>query len=87
MAQRLCLCGRESEPDIRKRLSRDDADYSPFGQVTAIDDSGPLDVAGNQLVAFIRTARSANGNTGGQNDAMQTGNAFELLLNGPWLFR
>ena len=87
MAQRLCLRGRESEPDIQKRLSRDDADFSPFGQVIAIDNSGPLHVAGNQLVALIRSAGSANGNTGGQNDAMQTGNAFERFLNGSWLFR
>ncbi|CAN7322578.1 phosphonate metabolism protein/1,5-bisphosphokinase (PRPP-forming) PhnN [Pararhizobium sp. LjRoot255] len=52
LAQRLVARGRESEADILKRLQRQTPDILD-ADVTTIDNSGPLDIAGSRFAALV----------------------------------
>ena len=56
LASRLVLRGRESEEDILKRLQRRVPDLDA-PDVTTIDNSGPLDIAGNRFAALVDALR------------------------------
>ncbi|MCV9966240.1 phosphonate metabolism protein/1,5-bisphosphokinase (PRPP-forming) PhnN [Pararhizobium sp. BT-229] len=53
LAQRLVARGRESEADILKRLQRQAPDILDDADVTTIDNSGPLDIAGSRFVTLV----------------------------------
>ncbi len=53
LAKRLVARGRESEADILKRLQRQAPDIPDDADVTTIDNSGPLDIAGSRFVALV----------------------------------
>ncbi|MBW9065578.1 phosphonate metabolism protein/1,5-bisphosphokinase (PRPP-forming) PhnN [Rhizobium herbae] len=53
LAQRLVARGRESEADILKRLQRQTPDILDEADVTTIDNSGPLEIAGSRFVALV----------------------------------
>jgi ribose 1,5-bisphosphokinase len=53
LAQRLVARGRESEADILKRLQRQAPDILDDADVTTIDNSGPLDIAGSRFVSLV----------------------------------
>ncbi len=82
LAARLRLRGRESEADIQARLERPHADYSGFGDVFEIDNSGALEVAGERLVAIIEAASPHPG----QNERRQAESALDRFMNNSWPF-
>ncbi len=86
LTMRLRLRGRESEADIQKRLNRIDTDYSKFGDVITIDNSGPLDLAGNRLVAVINAPGSPSRAASNVKTAHQAEGAFERHLGSSWPF-
>lgn len=86
LAERLRVRGRESEDDIQRRLNRIDADYSGFGEVVTIDNSGPLDGAGNRLVALIEAAGYPVRAGSNVKIAHQAESAFERYLGSTWPF-
>ncbi len=59
LASRLVARGRESEQDILNRLKRQVPDIFDEPDVTTIDNSGPLDVAGSQFVALVSELHGA----------------------------
>jgi ribose 1,5-bisphosphokinase len=59
LAQRLVARGRESEADILKRLQRQTPDILDDADVTTIDNSGPLDIAGSRFVALVAELQGA----------------------------
>jgi len=59
LASRLVARGRESEQDILNRLKRQVPDIFDEPDVTTIDNSGPLDIAGSQFVALVSELHGA----------------------------
>jgi ribose 1,5-bisphosphokinase len=53
LASRLVARGRESEQDILNRLKRQVPDIFDEPDVTTIDNSGPLDIAGSRFAALV----------------------------------
>lgn len=53
LASRLVARGRESEQDILNRLKRQVPDIFDESDVTTIDNSGPLDIAGSRFAALV----------------------------------
>ncbi|MBP1886185.1 phosphonate metabolism protein/1,5-bisphosphokinase (PRPP-forming) PhnN [Sinorhizobium mexicanum] len=53
LAKRLAERGRESEEDVLRRLTRQTPDVVAGPDVTVIDNSGRLDVAGQRFVALV----------------------------------
>ncbi|MCA1404088.1 phosphonate metabolism protein/1,5-bisphosphokinase (PRPP-forming) PhnN [Ensifer sp. IC3342] len=53
LAKRLAERGRESEDDVLRRLTRQTPDIVAGPDVTVIDNSGRLDVAGQRFVALV----------------------------------
>ncbi|OAP40053.1 ribose-phosphate pyrophosphokinase [Sinorhizobium glycinis] len=53
LAKRLAQRGRESEEDVLRRLKRQVPDVVAGPDVTVIDNSGRLDVAGQRFVALV----------------------------------
>ncbi|WEX75310.1 phosphonate metabolism protein/1,5-bisphosphokinase (PRPP-forming) PhnN [Sinorhizobium numidicum] len=53
LAKRLAERGRESEEDILRRLSRQTPDVIAGNDVTVIDNSGRLDIAGRRFIALV----------------------------------
>ncbi|WFU49960.1 phosphonate metabolism protein/1,5-bisphosphokinase (PRPP-forming) PhnN [Sinorhizobium terangae] len=53
LAKRLAERGRESEEDVLRRLTRQTPDIIAGPDVTVIDNSGRLDVAGQRFVALV----------------------------------
>ncbi len=86
LTERLRLRGRECEDDIQKRLNRSVADYSGFGDVVTIDNSGLLDVAGNQLIAVIEAAGNPVRAGSDAKTTHQAESAFERYLGSSWPF-
>lgn len=61
LASRLVARGRESEEDILNRLKRRVPDIFNEPDVTTIDNSGPLEIAGSRFAALVTELRgSAN---------------------------
>lgn len=61
LAQRLAARGRESEADIRARLSRQTMTAADLPDVVTIDNSGDLSIAGFQLSALVLQASGRTG--------------------------
>ncbi|WP_455273294.1 phosphonate metabolism protein/1,5-bisphosphokinase (PRPP-forming) PhnN [Rhizobium herbae] len=59
LASRLVARGRESEQDILNRLKRQVPDILDEPDVTTIDNSGPLDIAGSRFAALVTELRSS----------------------------
>lgn len=53
LARRLAERGRESEEDVLRRLTRQTPEIITEADVTAIDNSGRLDIAGNRFIALV----------------------------------
>ena len=53
LASRLVARGRESEQDILNRLKRQVPDIFDEPDVTTIDNSGPLEIAGSRFAALV----------------------------------
>ena len=53
LASRLVARGRESEQDILNRLKRQVPDILDEPDVTTIDNSGPLEIAGSRFAALV----------------------------------
>lgn len=60
LASRLVARGRESEQDILNRLQRQVPDIFEEPDVTTIDNSGPLNVAGLRFVALVAGLRGVS---------------------------
>jgi ribose 1,5-bisphosphokinase len=58
LASRLVARGRESEADIFNRLRRQVPDLLDEADVMTIDNSGPLDIAGQRFAAFVASLKS-----------------------------
>ncbi|MCG5481824.1 MAG: phosphonate metabolism protein/1,5-bisphosphokinase (PRPP-forming) PhnN [Ensifer alkalisoli] len=58
LARRLAERGRESEADVLRRLTRQAPEIIAGPDVTVIDNSGRLEVAGNRFVALIERCLS-----------------------------
>ncbi len=82
LAERLRQRMRESADDIEKRLSRSEPDFSSFGEMVSIDNSGDLSVAGDQLVSIISRARLTSVNSTSSKQNLTTENSFERFMNG-----
>jgi ribose 1,5-bisphosphokinase len=86
LAARLRKRGRESDVEIERRLNRGDTPFPGFGEVIAIDNSGSLEVAGNQLVAVIEAARSQTGAASNSDAGHPPESSFKRFLESPWPF-
>lgn len=53
LAKRLAARGRECEEDVLRRLTREAPEIIVGPDVTVIDNSGRLDIAGNRFVALV----------------------------------
>lgn len=87
LAARLRKRGRENDSEIERRLNRGDMSNFGSAEVVAIDNSGPLDVAGSQLVALIETARSQTCGTSNPGAEQPRDSSFERFLNNSGSFR
>lgn len=61
IAARLIARARESEAEIRQRLARQVPDIEGDPHLTTIDNSGPLDEAGERFAAFVLSLAKAEG--------------------------
>lgn len=57
LARRLAERGRESEEDVLRRLSRQVPDVTSGADVTVIDNSGRLEIAGRHFVDLVEQSR------------------------------
>lgn len=55
LARRLILRGRETEPEIARRLNRPDVALPPELEIIDIDNSGPISRAGRAILSAIGT--------------------------------
>ncbi|MEK1866357.1 MAG: phosphonate metabolism protein/1,5-bisphosphokinase (PRPP-forming) PhnN [Ensifer adhaerens] len=58
LAKRLAERGRESEEEVLRRLSRQAPDVTSGPDVSVIDNSGRLDIAGNRFVEVVERLRT-----------------------------
>ncbi|WP_276119770.1 phosphonate metabolism protein/1,5-bisphosphokinase (PRPP-forming) PhnN [Pararhizobium qamdonense] len=61
LASRLVARGRESEQDILNRLKRQVPDIFDEPDVTTIDNSGPLEIAGSRFAALVTQLHGSAG--------------------------
>lgn len=61
LASRLVARGRESEQDILNRLKRQVPDILDEPDVTTIDNSGPLEIAGSRFAALVTQLHGSAG--------------------------
>lgn len=59
LASRLVARGRESEQDILNRLKRQVPDIFDEPDVTTIDNSGPLEIAGSRFAALVANLQAS----------------------------